>query len=156
MLRSHNLYFQKWRKHVFFILFEQIMLSIAEDFKKISKMVIKDNVPSIDKKTNMDQGNKSEGQIHTIHKCQNVEKQEILANLNQFWQLLQKIIRKLKIRLYRTMYQLLTAKLKWTKYLNLMVNFKVTKATVSCKNLKLVIYCNLHNKLKAKHLNFQK
>ena len=58
------------------------MLSIAEDDKKISKLVIKDNVPSIDKKTNMDQENKSEGQIHTIHICQNVEKQEILANLN--------------------------------------------------------------------------
>ena len=64
MSRSHNLYFQKWRKHVFFILFEQILLSIAEDDKKISNMVIKDNVPSIDKKTNMDQENKSEGQIH--------------------------------------------------------------------------------------------
>ena len=122
------------------------MLSIAEDDKKISNMVIKDNMPSIDKKTNMDQENKSEGQIHTI--CQNVEKLEILANLNQFWQLLQKIIRKLIIRLYRIMYQLLTAKPKWTKYLNLMVNFKVTKATVSCKMLQLVIYCNLHNKLR--------
>ena len=26
----------------------------------------------------------------------------------------------------------------------------------SCKMLKLVIYCNLHNKLKEKHLHFQK
>ena len=29
------------------------------------------------------------------------------------------------------MYQLLTAKPKWTKFLNLKVNFKVTKATVA-------------------------
>ena len=68
MSRSQNLYFQKWRKKVFFfILFEPILLSISEDDKKISNLVIKDNVPSIDRKTKMDQENKSEGRIHIIY-----------------------------------------------------------------------------------------
>ena len=71
------------------------MAIIAEDDKKISNRVIKDNVPTIDSKTKMDQVFKSEGQFQG-HK------------------------------------------------------------SYSCKMLKLVIYCNLHNKLKAKHLNFQK
>ena len=72
------------------------MLSIAEGDSKISNLVLKDYVSSIDRKPKMDQENKSEAQIRKYMyspKCRK-KKQEMFAHLNQFCQLLQKMIRK--------------------------------------------------------------
>ena len=66
MPRSKNLYFQKIEKKVFFILFEPVLISIAEDDKKKRKVVIKDIVSSIDRKAKMDQEFKSGVQGHPI------------------------------------------------------------------------------------------
>ena len=52
---------------------------------------MKDNVSTIDSKTRMNQEFKSEGQCqgHKISIFKNEEKQEILADLNRYWKVLQ-------------------------------------------------------------------
>ena len=69
-------------------LFEPILASIAEDDKKKSNVVIKNNVSSIDRKAKLNQLFKYEGQGHTIFVCPKCRNMDILAYLNQNWQVL--------------------------------------------------------------------
>ena len=58
-------------------------------------MVLKDNVSTIDSKTKINQEFKSQGQSHTISIFKNEEKQGFLADLNRYWKVLQKVIKKI-------------------------------------------------------------
>ena len=78
------------------------MVRIGEDDNKINDIVIEDNISTIDSKTIIDLELKSEGQVqgHKIS-IQKWAKQEFLVKLEQHWLVLQKMIRKLIIWLYR-------------------------------------------------------